>query len=123
MFPNDDLTARDITNLGSDRYRNDLLIGVDYETDIDHAITVCDSLLEELSTDDTTLVDGFHPTTVKDFDESQITLAVKMWVEEPRSQAINQAQTTVLSHLHQRFTDEEIEIPFPQRTLSDRESA
>lgn len=123
VFPNDEVIARDITNLGKDKYRNDVLIGIDYETDIDHAITVCDTLLEELTADETNNVDGYHPTTVKDFDESQITLAVKIWIEEPRPMAINQAQTTVLSHVKQQFGKEHITIPFPQRTLSKRQSA
>jgi len=58
---------------------------------------------------------------IKDFDDSQVTLAVKMWVDEPRPMAINAAQTTVLAALHKRFGDEDITIPFPQRTVSDRE--
>ncbi|MGZ0746584.1 MULTISPECIES: mechanosensitive ion channel family protein [unclassified Haloparvum] len=121
VFPNDDIIARDITNLGKGRYRNDVLIGVDYETDIDHVRAVCDDVLEDLTTDDGNNVDGYHPTTVKDFDESQITLSVKMWVAEPRPMAINSAQTTVFTNLQDRFADERITIPFPQRTISERE--
>ena len=98
ILPNDQLTARDITNLSNNRYRNDVLIGVDYVTD----------------------VDGFNPTSIKSFDESQITLAVKVWIREPTPWAINQAQTTVLSELHTRFQDEGIQIPFPQRMVSER---
>jgi small-conductance mechanosensitive channel len=43
-----------------------------------------------------------------------------MWVDEPTPAVINQAQTTVLSELHQRFQDHEITIPYPQRTLNSR---
>lgn len=123
VFPNEEITSRDITNLGTGKYRNDVLVGVDYETDVDHAIAVCDSILEELTSEADNRVDGFHPTTVKDLDESQITLAVKMWVDEPRPMAINQAQTTVFSRLQDAFGAEQITIPFPQRTISDREPA
>jgi small conductance mechanosensitive channel len=122
VFPNDDIIARDITNLGKERYRNDVLVGVDYETDIDHATSLCDSVLEELTTEEGNNIDGYHPTTVKDFEESQIDLSVKMWVDEPRPIAINRAQTTVFARLQQQFTDEQITVPFPQRTISDREN-
>lgn len=122
VFPNDDIIARDITNLGKGRYRNDVLVGVDYETDITHATAVCDSLLEELTSDDGNNVDGYHPTTVKDFEDSQIELSVKMWVAEPRPMAINRAQTTVLATLQEEFAAERITIPFPQRTISERQS-
>jgi small conductance mechanosensitive channel len=122
VFPNDELTAKDITTLGNKRYRNDVLVGIDYDTDIDQAIGVCDTVLEELTAVPTNHVDGYHPTTVKDFDDSQVTLAVKMWIDEPAPSAINQAQTTVFARLQQAFADEGIEIPFPQRTVSEREA-
>lgn len=121
VFPNDDIIARDITNLGKGRYRNDVLIGVDYGTDIDHATTLCDSVLEELTIEAENNVDGYHPTTVKDFEDSQIELSVKMWVAEPRPMAINRAQTTVFAELQRQFADQQITIPFPQRTISERD--
>lgn len=121
VFPNDEIVARDITNLGKGRYRNDVLIGVDYETDIEHVTAICDSVLEELTSEEGNSIDGYHPTTVKDFDDSQIEVSVKMWVDEPRPMAINRAQTTVFSRLQQQFADEQITIPFPQRTISERE--
>lgn len=122
VFPNDDIVARDITNLGKGRYRNDVLIGVDYETDIAHVTTLCDSVLEELTAEQGNFIDGFNPTTVKDFDDSEITLSVKIWVEEPRPMAINRAQTTAFAHLQRAFAEEQITIPFPQRTISERET-
>lgn len=120
IFPNDDLTARDITNLGHKRYRNDVLIGVDYDTDLSAAIDICNDVLKELTEDRGNHVDGYNPTSIKGFEDSQITLAVKIWVRHPTPRAINLAQTTALSALHKRFRAEEIVIPFPQRVVSDR---
>ena len=120
ILPNDQLTARDITNLSNNRYRNDILIGVDYDTDLSGAIDVCNDVLQELSETERTTVDGFNPTSIKSFDESQITLAIKVWIREPTPWAINQAQTDVLSELHTRFQDEGIQIPYPQRMVSER---
>ena len=122
IFPNDEITTRDISNLGHNRYRNDVLVGIDYDTDIPRALEVCDTALEELTAEDNH-VNGFNPTSIKSFDDSQITLAVKMWIHRPTPQTINQAQTTVLAELHSRFDDEGIQIPFPQRTLGDRPSS
>lgn len=120
IYPNDEITTRDISNLGHDRYRNDVLVGIDYSTDIASAIEVCNEALEDLTQQKDNRVDGFNPTSVKSFDASQITLAVKVWIREPTPQAINQAQTTVLTELHERFQDHGIAIPFPQRTVSER---
>lgn len=121
IFPNDEITTRDISNLAHNRYRNDVLVGIDYDADIEHAIEVCNEVLEELTEVRDNAVDGFNPTSIKSFDDSQITLAVKMWVRRPTPQAINQAQTAVLLELHERFGEQDIVIPFPQRTVSDRE--
>lgn len=120
IFPNDEIIERDITNLGHDRYRNDVLIGIDYDTSIPHAIDICNDVLAELTETDDNRVDGFNPTSVKGFEDSQITLAIKMWVHEPTPTVINEAQTTVLAALHEQFQEEDIEIPFPQRTVSER---
>jgi|GEM_PF-2502110 len=121
VFPNDDIIARDITNLGTGRFRNDVLIGVDYGTDIRRAVAICDAVLEELTIEEGNSIDGYHPTTVKDFEDSQIELSVKMWVDEPRPMAINSAQTTVFAEIQQQFAEEQITIPFPQRTISERD--
>lgn len=120
IFPNDEITTRDISNLAHNRYRNDVLVGIDYETDIPRAIEVCNDALEALTEAEHNHVDGFNPTSIKSFDDSQVTLAVKMWVRRPTPRAINQAQTTVLAELHHRFRDEGIDIPFPQRMVSER---
>lgn len=121
VIPNDEVITRDITNLGKGRYRNDVLVGIDYDTDIDRARVICDEVLEALTADRSNAIDGYHPTTVKDFEDSQITLAVKMWVEEPRPMVINHAQTEVLSTIQAEFEEAGIAIPFPQRTISDRD--
>jgi len=123
VFPNEDIIGRDITNLGRGRYRNDVLVGVDYGTDVTEAISLCNAVLSELTEERENHVDGFNPTSIKSFDDSQITLAVKIWIREPTPVAINEAQTTVLAALHDRFRDEGIEIPFPQRTVSERKHA
>jgi small-conductance mechanosensitive channel len=123
IFPNDQITTRDITNLAHNRYRNDVLVGIDYDSDIPRVIEVCDAALQDLTEAEQNHVDGFNPTSVKSFDDSQITLAVKMWIQRPNPMLINQAQTTVLSELHQRFQDENIDIPFPQRMVSERVSS
>lgn len=122
IFPNDEITTRDISNLTYNRYRNDVLVGIDYDSDIPHAIETCDTVLEELTEADQNHVDGFNPTSIKSFDDSQVTLAVKMWIRKPIPRAINQSQTTVLAEIHQRFQEEGIKIPFPQRMVSERKS-
>lgn len=123
IIPNDSLTAKNITNMSSNnKYRKDIVIGVDYDCDLDQVLDICNDELAELSSDShqSSVVD-FHPTSIKDFDTSCIELAIKVWTDNPTPMGINKTQTTVFKHIHERFDKEDIEIPFQQVTVSHRE--
>lgn len=124
VIPNDRITNTNLTNISQSRYRNDIIIGVDYETDIKKAIAVCDKAIQELSeSSKNNNISSYQPTSINEFDDSSITLAVKTWLKNPSPQIINHAQTEVYLKLKEEFEKENITIPFPQRTVSDRRSA
>jgi len=110
-----------VTNISRGRYRNDLLVSIDYDSDIDTVISICDDELQDItSPDSNTSIDAFAPTSVKEFGDSGIILSVKIWIRNPSPALLNQTQTTVYHRLHKRFEEEGISIPFPQRVVSER---
>lgn len=122
IIPNDSLTSKNITNISEKgKYRKDLIIGVDYDCDLEQVIGICNNELADLKSDKTHgKIVGFNPASVKEFDDSCIELAVKVWIDSPTPMAINQIQTTVFKRIHSRFKEEDVEIPFQQMTISHR---
>lgn len=124
IIPNDKITSERVTNVSRGKYRNDLLIGVDYDCDLEEVIGICDSAMGELANDDAvTVISGYHPTSVKEFDDSSIVLSIKVWLDRPSPRNLNQSQTLVFTRLHERFKEKDIDIPFPQMTISQREES
>lgn len=122
IIPNDKITGTTITNMSEKgQYRKDLVVGIDYDSDIERVLDICDNALSELKNDkkEGSIV-GVQRTSVKSFDDSSIELSVKIWVKDPTPMSINRAQTEVFKKLHTRFREEDIMIPFPQMTISDR---
>lgn len=123
IIPNENITAQDVTNISRGRYRNDLLISVDYDSDLDEVINICDDELQKITAPESdTLIDAFDPTSVKEFGDSGVILSIKIWLKNPSPALLNQTQTTVFTRLHKRFESEGISIPFPQRVISERQS-
>lgn len=124
IIPNENITAKDVTNISRGRYRNDLLISVDYDSDIGEVLTICDDVLQEVTAPESnTSIDAYDPTSVKEFGDSGIILSIKIWLKNPSPALLNQTQTTVFQRLHERFEEENISIPFPQRVISERNAS
>jgi small-conductance mechanosensitive channel len=123
IIPNDTVTATDITNLSQTRYRNDLLIGVDYQDDAERAIDICDRVVQDLSEVPHNNIVEAQPTSIKSFDDSSVTLSVKVWLKNPSPSVINQSQTDVFLEIKSAFEEEGLTIPFPQQTISFKEGA
>lgn len=123
IIPNDSITSNNVTNISRATYRNDILVSIDYDEDITRVLDICDDVLADLARPDSEYeaISGFQQTSVKEFDDSSIVLAVKFWIDKPSPVIINQSQTIVFTRLHDRFKDEGVSIPFPQMTLSSRE--
>ena len=121
IIPNNNITEHKITNLTQGQYRNDMIVSIDYDSDIEHAIEICDDVLSDLAKNENeTAIVGFHPTSVKEMESSSIELALKVWINPPTPSTINQTQTIVFDRIHTRLNQENITIPFPQRTVSER---
>lgn len=122
IIPNDRVTSTEITNISHGRYRKDLLVGVDYQSDIKEVIDIVNNELEKLSEEDDNYISGYQPASVKDFGDSSINISVKIWLNAPTPSVINKAQTEALDKVKKRLESEDVDIPYPQRTVSYRDN-
>ena len=96
-----------------DYRRTDLMVGVDYNTNLSKAV----NLLYEMTSE----VEGVlnHPqpeVDVVNFGGSSIDLIVRYWTF-PRQKTVRQVQTKAIIAIKQIFDREDINIPYPIRTV------
>lgn len=121
MLPNDEVTNSPITNRSrNDRLRVQLDVGVDYDTDVGHAMEVAASAMDGLGE----LRDHPAPEVVVDqFKDSAVELTLRFWISDPTIRRKWNAQNAVAEAVKAAFEAEGIHIPFPQRVLSGREQS
>ncbi|WP_410767081.1 mechanosensitive ion channel family protein [Haloferax sp. DFSO60] len=121
MVPNDVVSSESLVNRSrKGRLRLEIEVGVDYGSDIQHAAEVAQESVEEL---DEVLSVPKPQVVAKRFGDSSVVLAVRPWIDRPSARRKWRAQTAVIGAIHDAFADEEITIPFPQRSLSSREES
>ena len=118
LVPNDTITENEIVNYSkTNRLRLETDVGIDYETDIATAANIAVGAMERLDT-----VASQPPPDVirREFSDSAVILRLRYWIATPTVQAKWRAQNDVVESVKRAFEAEGIEIPFPQRELSDR---
>lgn len=116
-FPNSSVWGNPITNFtASGERRIDLVVGVAYDTDMDHARRVFLDILDE---DELVLDEPAPVVMVGELSDSSIDFFVRGWVETPSFWA---ARAELLRRIVYRLEDEGIVIPFPQRDVWMREA-
>jgi small-conductance mechanosensitive channel len=119
MLPNDEVSSQPIVNrTRKGRLRVEVEVGVDYGVRPKRAAEVAVEAVDGLDAVSTV------PTpqvVVKRFDDSAVVLGVRTWIDDPSARRMWRAKTAVVDAVHEAFDREGIEIPFPQRTLSQRE--
>jgi small-conductance mechanosensitive channel len=118
IIPNDVVSEQPIRNRShQDILRLDTEVGVDYDSDPEHAEQVALEAIESVET----VLDAPPPeTTTKSFGDSAVVLELLYWIENPSPPESRRATESVIYAVKDRFEEEDIEIPFPQRRLSDR---
>lgn len=118
VIPNDKVNNQSITNRseqGHLRIRVD--VGVDYETDTEHAQELALDTLMDLDA----VTDTPPPQVVpKAFADSAILLELRFWISNPTPQHRWHATEEVIHAIKSAFDREGIKIPYPQRELTGR---
>ncbi|MFW5938463.1 MAG: mechanosensitive ion channel family protein, partial [Halanaeroarchaeum sp.] len=57
----------------------------------------------------------------KRFEDSAVVLGVRVWISNPAPRRMWQTRTRVIGAITDAFDEADVEIPFPQRTVSMRD--
>ena len=118
MLPNDYVGSSEVVNRSrKGRLRLHVEVGVDYGTDVDHAMDVAK---DAMSTVDDILTVPRPQVALKSLDDSAVVLDLRFWIDKPSARRQWRAQTAVISAVKRAFEAEGVKIPFPQRELSGR---
>ena len=113
IIPNQRVLDSNIINYSSTgRRRIDMVFGIGYNDDIDHARNV---ILEIIHADKRILKDPEPLIAVSELAESSVNLVVRPWVNTPDYWAVKFELTELIK---KRFDNEKISIPFPQQDIN-----
>lgn len=115
LIPNDSLISQRVENWS---YSDDLLglttpIGISYSSDLHKAIALA---VESAAVHERVLADPAPRCLVKAFGDSAIDLELYMWIRDPKNGIAN-VRSEVLLGVWDRFAENDIKIPYPQRDV------
>lgn len=115
LIPNEDMITQSVINWShSDTYvRRHIPIMISYEDDPRKAM---DIMVEEASKHKRTLVNPAPVTRLLNFGDNGIELELRLWISDPQNGVANVASDVMLS-IWDRFKEEGISFPFPQRVV------
>ncbi len=118
--PNSVLNSSKIINESApdEPKRIDVRIGVAYGTDIDQLEEI---LLEIAEADDSVRADPSPKVRFREFGDSALNYSLLCWVDEPLQDV--RVRHELNRTIYNRLDEEDIEIPFPQRTIHYGEDA
>jgi len=118
VIPNDTVGNKPITNRSREGHlRIRLEVGIDYDTDPDHAADVALDAIEETKTVSETPA---PQVLSRSFGDSSVVLELRFWIDRPTPPRRWRAIDEVVRAVKDAFGREGIKIPFPQRELSGR---
>ena len=118
--PNNVLTGDVIKNpVAKKTLRLKFVFGIDYEDDIDKATEI---IMEEAERSDAILDDPAPSVRLTELADSYVGLQSRIWIDDPSRADFVKARADYVKAVKERFDEEDISIPFPQRTVSGRNS-
>lgn len=112
VIPNGTLSNSNITNYTANEVRRvDMSVDVAYGTDLKAARELIEQILSE---DEKILKDPAWTVAVDNLGDSGITILIRPWV---KSADYWEVKWRTLERVHDRLTEEHVDIPFPQMTV------
>ncbi|PHQ44456.1 mechanosensitive ion channel protein, partial [Halorubrum sp. C3] len=114
--PNHALTSDVVKNpVAKKTLRLKFVFGIDYEDDVE---TATDIIVEEAEKSDAILEDPAPSVRLTELADSYVGLQSRIWIDDPSRADFVKARADYVKAVKQRFDEEGISIPFPQRTVS-----
>lgn len=111
-LPNSAIWGSEIQNLSENpTRRNDIVIGISYADDINKAFAACK---DEIKKDARILKDPEPLVAVESLGDSSVNVLVRYWTSNAD---FFQTKLDMIKKLKERFDEERISIPFPQRDI------
>ncbi|SDJ89618.1 Small-conductance mechanosensitive channel [Halovenus aranensis] len=125
VVPNDVVTNKTVSNRSRQgQYRVPVEVGVDYETDIERAQDVMTETAETVVSRYEFARETPAPEVLaQGLDDSAVVLEVAVWVDSPTARRVMRVEDDLIRALKAACTDANIQIPYPQQTLSTRHDA
>ncbi|WP_049982580.1 mechanosensitive ion channel family protein [Halorubrum sp. BV1] len=118
--PNNVLTGDVIKNpVAKKTLRLKFVFGIDYEDDIDKATEI---IVEEAERSEAILDDPAPSVRLTELADSYVGLQSRIWIDDPSRADFVKTRADYVKAVKERFDEEDISIPFPQRTVSGRNS-
>ncbi|TQQ79995.1 mechanosensitive ion channel family protein [Halonotius terrestris] len=114
--PNSALTDGVVKNpVDGDTLRLNFLFGIGYDDDIDRASEI---IVEEAESHPDILDDPEPSVRLTELGDSAVGLRARVWIAQPKRSDFVRTRSEYVKRVKQRFDEEGITIPFPQRELS-----
>ncbi|WP_370515856.1 mechanosensitive ion channel family protein [Halapricum sp. CBA1109] len=114
--PNSVLTDGVIKNpVAKEQLRLQFLFGIGYDDDIDKAT---DIIIEEAEAHDGILEDPAPTVRLTELGDSSVGLKSRFWIAQPKRSDFVKVRGEYVKSVKERFDEEGIDIPYPNRTLS-----
>jgi small conductance mechanosensitive channel len=113
--PNSQLTDGVIKNpVAKGTLRLQVPFGIGYDDDIEQAT---DIIMEEARNHEDILEDPAPSVRLTELGDSSVTLKSRIWIDDPSRSDFVRTRAEYVQTVKQRFDDEGIDIPYPNRTL------
>lgn len=114
--PNSDLANAVVKNpVAKDKLRQKFTFGISYDDDIGKANKI---IIEEAKDHDGIMEEPEPNVRLTELGDSHVGLQARIWIEKPGRSDFVKTRSEYVQSVKERFDEEGIDIPFPNRTLS-----